>query len=140
MIKKLIYFFAKIIKPGATRRRVYDCFTFFNELELLKLCLKEWDQHVDNFVLVEATKTHQNDPKPLYFQENKGRFKNFQEKIIHLIVDDLPGTADPWVNEKFQRNSIMRALADCRWYDIILVSDADEIPSPAAITYYKNRN
>jgi hypothetical protein len=37
---------------------IYDCFTFFNELELLELRLHELAGVVDKFVLVEATQTH----------------------------------------------------------------------------------
>ncbi len=107
---------------------IYDCFTFFNELELLELRLHELAGVVDKFVLVEATKTHTNKPKPLHFQENRARFGAFQDKIIQVIVDDLPDAKDPWVLENFQRNCIARGLAGCRPEDFILVSDLDEIP------------
>ncbi len=39
--------------------KVYDCFTFFNELELLEIRLNELSSVVDKLVLVEATKTFQ---------------------------------------------------------------------------------
>ncbi len=140
MIDNVRYSLEKLWKPASSRRLVYDCFPFFNEIELLELRFNVLYDYVDKFVLAEATKTHQNNPKPLYFLENKERFKQFQEKIIHLVVDDLPGGTDAMVNEKFQRNRILHALADCRWYDIIIVTDLDEIPNPSAITYYKDKN
>ena len=140
MIKRFYYFWESILRPATCRRQVYDCFPFFNELELLELRLKELYEYVDKFVLVEATKTHQHNPKPLYYLENQYRFKQFQDKIIHIVVDDLPGAADAMVNEKIQRNRMQQALVDCRWYDIVIVSDLDEIPNPDAITYYKNNN
>lgn len=74
---------------------IYDCFTFFNELELLELRLHELADVVDKFVLVEATKTHSNKSKPLYYWENRSRFGEFHDKIIHIIVDDLPDAKDP---------------------------------------------
>ena len=49
--------------------KIYDCFTFFNELELLDLRLKELYNHVDCFVLVEATLTHTGKPKELIFEK-----------------------------------------------------------------------
>lgn len=107
---------------------IYDCFTFFNELELLELRLHELAGVVDKFVLVEATQTHTNQPKPLHYQENRARFSAFHEKIIHVIVDDLPVSKDPWVPENFQRNCIARGLTTCRPNDFVLVSDLDEIP------------
>ena len=55
---------------------IYDCFTFFNELELLELRLNELADVVDKFVLVEATQTHTNKPKPLHYLENRARFSD----------------------------------------------------------------
>ena len=37
--------------------KIYDCFTFFNEMDLLEIRLNELDPVVDRFVLVEATVT-----------------------------------------------------------------------------------
>jgi len=107
---------------------IYDCFTFFNELELLELRLHELNAVVDKFVLVEATRTFSNKPKPLYFQENCARFSAFEDKIIHIIVEDTPDTSNPWTIERFQRNAIERGLRGCRPNDWVLISDVDEIP------------
>jgi beta-1,4-mannosyl-glycoprotein beta-1,4-N-acetylglucosaminyltransferase len=112
---------------------IYDCFTFFNELELLELRLHELAGVVDKFVLVEATKTHSNQPKPLCYQENRSRFGEFQDRIIHIVVDDLPDAKNAWVLENFQRNCIGRGLANCRPDDWVLVSDIDEIPRATTV-------
>jgi hypothetical protein len=124
---------------------IYDCFPFFNELELLELRMNELDGLVDKFVLVEATKTFQGSPKPLHFAENRERFSAFEDKIIHVVVDDMPegdGPRDHWVRDRFQRNAIGRGLVNCKPQDIIMVSDLDEIPNVqtverfcAAMTY-----
>lgn len=37
---------------------IYDCFTFFNEIELLEWRLKLLDEVVDYFVIVESNMTH----------------------------------------------------------------------------------
>jgi beta-1,4-mannosyl-glycoprotein beta-1,4-N-acetylglucosaminyltransferase len=112
---------------------IYDCFTFFNELELLELRLHELAGVVDKFVLVEATQTHTNQPKPLYYNENRARFSAFHDRIIHVVVDDLPQSADAWVPENFQRNCIARGLTRCRPDDFVLVSDLDEIPRASIV-------
>ena len=122
------------------KRAVYDGFIFFNELEILKLRLKELYEHVDKFVLVEANMTFQSRPKPLYFQDNKDQFQEFKDKIIHIIVEDMPNSPDPMVNEVHQRNAISRGFVGCRDYDIVLVSDVDEIPNYHAIDYYKKKH
>jgi len=45
--------------------KIYDCFPFRNELDLLDLRLSEIYDHVDHFVIVEATSTFQSAPKTL---------------------------------------------------------------------------
>ena len=112
---------------------VYDCFQFFNELDILKLRLNIMDPVVDRFVISEATTTFSGLPKPLYYEENKEMFKEFEHKIIHVIVDDTPEgyTHD---RDTFQKNAVGRGLADAKDDDIIIFSDLDEIPDPKKIS------
>lgn len=118
--------------------KVYDCFLFFNELEILDIRLHEMDEEVDYFVLVESAETFRGHPKPLYFEQNKERYVAFKDKIIHVIVDEHLETDDPWAREKFQRNQIMRGLQNCSNKDIILISDVDEIIRAEAIPLIEN--
>ena len=71
-------------------RKIYDCFCFFNELDLLELRLNILDPYVDYFVISEASVTHTGVAKPYYFEENKERFSKFLHKIIHLKIEDSP--------------------------------------------------
>ncbi|MFZ4648190.1 MAG: hypothetical protein ACOYMB_00980 [Patescibacteria group bacterium] len=111
--------------------KIYDCFTFFNELDLLEMRLNILDKDVDYFVIVEATSTHSGKDKELFFEMNKERFSKFSKKIIHIVVRDMPviDGSDRWILENFQRNAVMRGLLDCGKDDIILISDLDEIPN-----------
>jgi beta-1,4-mannosyl-glycoprotein beta-1,4-N-acetylglucosaminyltransferase len=129
---KLIYNSKKVNE----RSLVYDCFMFFNEFDVLEIRLNELDDVVDYFVLVESTKTHQGNPKPLYFEENKNRFAKFLHKVIHVVVDDMPQTQDPWVRENYQRNCIYRGIQNCKPNDIIILADVDEIPRADVIRNY----
>jgi beta-1,4-mannosyl-glycoprotein beta-1,4-N-acetylglucosaminyltransferase len=70
--------------------KIYDCFCFFNELDLLELRLNILDPYVDYFVISEASVTHTGVAKPYYYEENKERFAKFNHKIIHLKIDDTP--------------------------------------------------
>ena len=112
--------------------KVFDCFPFFNEFELLELRLETFYDLVDFFVIVEADKTHANVPKPFNFFERKDDFKKFFPKI-HYIMDttDVPykGAGD-WSIENHQRNSIAKGLVDAEPDDLILISDVDEFPNP----------
>lgn len=111
--------------------RIYDCFKFFNELELLDLRLMTLDSIVDKFVLVEANLTHTGKPKEFIFEKNKHLFEKYLHKIIHIKVEDLPYSAnDIWKAENYQRNCITRGLTDIKFGDKIIISDVDEIPNP----------
>lgn len=123
---------------------IYDCFTFYNELDLLEVRLHELYDVVDRFVLVEATQTFQGNPKPLYFDEHKHAFSRYADKITHIIIefpDD--GTLrsqlsthpqnTTWAREHYQRDQISRGLANALPDDLIIVSDVDEIISAAKL-------
>ncbi len=111
---------------------VYDCFQFFNELDILKLRMQVLSPVVDRFVISEATETFSGLKKPLYYEENKEMFAPFADKIIHVVVEDTPEgfTHD---RDTFQKNAVGRGLKDCKDEDIIIFSDLDEIPNPEKI-------
>jgi beta-1,4-mannosyl-glycoprotein beta-1,4-N-acetylglucosaminyltransferase len=115
---------------------IYDCFMFSDELDLLEIRLSELSPVVDKFVLVEATRTHDNKPKILYYQKNQDRFEAYKDKIIHVIVDDLPDGSNDWTRERHQRDAIVRGLTDAKDDDVIMVSDVDEIPRPSTLSKY----
>jgi len=127
-------FALKYDRKPMQKGKVYDCFTFYNELELLEIRLNELKDVVDKFILVESTATFTGKPKPLYFQENKERFKEFLPKIINVAIDGAGG--DPWSREKNTRNKMLDYLRDCVDNDVIIISDIDEIPSASAVAFY----
>jgi len=124
---------------------------------------------VDYFVLVEATKTHTGNPKPLYFGDNKSAFSRYLDKIVHVVVDDMP--TDPpqvksgfklsfrspraktlpqelvaedkynFLRENHQRTCIDRGVSRLSLdpTDIILISDVDEIPDRDTIAQVSPR-
>jgi beta-1,4-mannosyl-glycoprotein beta-1,4-N-acetylglucosaminyltransferase len=113
---------------------IFDCIIFFNELDLLELRLYELDSVVDRFVIVEAPVTFSGEPKPLHFADNEQRFAPWREKIIHIVVEDMPQCADTWQRESHQRNAVIRGLHSAASGDAVILSDADEIPSADAIS------
>lgn len=143
---------------------IYDCFMFFNELSLLDVRLNLLNKYVDKFVLLESTVTFSGNPKPLYYELNKERFKQFEDKIIHVIIDHtpnnylnldslysndemknsiinhlknanhIPKNESHWCREFYQRECIKYGL-DCNDNDIIIFSDLDEIPDVSKINF-----
>lgn len=117
--------------------KIYDCFPFYNELDLLDLRLSELYEHVDQFVIVEATTTFQSTPKQLFLKDNWDRYSKYHDKMIHIVVDDAPGDPDAWVNDIFQRDAIMRGLVDADPEDLIIIGDADEILRPETVQHMR---
>ena len=118
--------------------RVYDCFSYFNEDMLLELRLETLWDHVDIFVISEATYTHRGLDRKLLFDINN--FKKYASKIRYCPLDRKPeGPNDFWKNENYVRNNVMSGLWDCRDSDYILISDLDEIPNPDSIRLYDPR-
>lgn len=115
--------------------KVFDCFTYFNEDQLLKLRLETLWNKVDYFVICEATKTHTGKDKGINFKiEN---FEKYKEKIRYLLIDNYPfDTSNPWVYENYQRNYLINGLFDAVDDDRIIISDLDEIPNPNSISKY----
>jgi beta-1,4-mannosyl-glycoprotein beta-1,4-N-acetylglucosaminyltransferase len=119
--------------------KIIDCFIFANEVELLKYRLAVLYNVVDKFVIVEAKHTFSGIEKELSYNKNKKLFQKYEDKIIHIVVDlpykqpDIDYTTDQqWQNEYTQRNAIMQGLVQIELApeDIIIISDADEIPDP----------
>lgn len=112
---------------------VYDCFPFFNEVDILKLRLNILNDYVDRFVIEEATVTFSGEPKALIFAANQELFREFLPKIDYIVVDDpLPGAATH-ERDYFQKNHLIRGLTNLSDEDIIMLSDVDEIPNPAVL-------
>jgi len=111
--------------------KIIDGFIFYNELELLKVRLEELYDTVDYFILVEGTLTFTGLAKPLFYNDNKHLYEKYNDKIIHIIVNDFPETNDPWIREHFQRNCIDRGIKQLNLNDndVIMITDSDEIPN-----------
>ena len=120
----------------AEPRRVWDAFTFYNELHVLRLRLHTLSHVVHRFVLAEGSRTFSNNPKELVFERalhHDAELAAFSEQIEYVVVDDLPGGEDPWEREFVQHNALLRGTGSALPDDLILVSDVDEIVNPHVI-------
>jgi hypothetical protein len=131
-------------------RKIYDVFTFNNELDILEIRLNLLQKYVDYFVIVESTETFSGIHKPLYYFQNRERFSKFENKIIHFVIDNTPKNFDDidcnqdilelakhsdnvtrehlcWLKEFYQKEMIKNALLNLNDEDICIVSDVDEI-------------
>ncbi len=112
---------------------VYDCIPFFNELDILKLRLNILAPVVDKFIIEEATVTFSGQPKELCFEKNKEMFREFLPKIEYIVVDDSPKDISTHERDKYQKNALIKGLENAADEDVIILSDADEIPNPEVL-------
>ena len=137
--------------------KIYDCFMFFDEEMLLDLRLNVLNNHVDKFIISEATYTHSGDSKKLNFDINK--FSKFKDKIEYLVVNEPPPTLiklnkgeskatreeklilNGMTRDIYQRQKIHEGLHNVDPEDLVMISDLDEIPNleTADIKKIKNR-
>jgi predicted O-methyltransferase YrrM len=109
-------------------RRVFDCLLYNGELHVLEIRLHELHSVVDRFVIVESDSTFSGNPKQIEFDPTHPAMAPFAHKIDHVIVSDMPKTDNPWEREAWQRNAMLRGVGAAADYDLILMSDVDEIP------------
>ena len=107
--------------------KVIDCFPFFNELDLLEIRLNELKDVVDVFVLTEAPFTFTGREKPLFYQENKDRFKDFN--IVAALFTDK-NEYQMMERERRQKQYNLDYAFNNVFEpgDAIIYSDIDEIP------------
>jgi beta-1,4-mannosyl-glycoprotein beta-1,4-N-acetylglucosaminyltransferase len=119
---------------------------YFDEDLMLDLRLNTLNKHVDKFVIAEATREHSGKEKKLNFDIKK--FSKFKDKIIYLIIEDLPinvvskkknWTPNHW-RDQYQRNALRRGFKECDENDLIMISDIDEIPNLKKLTEFKVKN
>ena len=118
---------------------VYDCFPFFNELDILKVRLNVLSDVVDRFIIEESTVTFSGQPKELCFEQNKEMFAEFLDRITYIVVDDSPVEALTHERDYFQKNKLIQGLKDAKEDDVIIFGDLDEIPEELALVIAEER-
>jgi len=111
--------------------KIYDCFLFFNENDILEIRLNELNSIIDYFVILESNTTFSKNGKPFFF--DKKRFDKFKNKIIYIQNTETIKSVNPWETEKYQRNKLATGLnlpylpIQSKDNDMIILSDLDEI-------------
>lgn len=129
--------------------KIIDCFTLFNEIDLLRFRLELLNDIVDLFVISEANLTHSGKEKSYNFLDNKDKFKKWEDKIIYfpveLATDGLhfnevtkyDPTDGSWILENEQRNGLYYCHDKVSPEDYVLVGDLDEMPNPEILKALK---
>ena len=116
------------------KNKIYDCFIFNNETDLLEIRFNILNDHVDYFVIIESFETFTGLKKKPFF--NIEKFPKFKNKIIHGVINKFPNNHTAWQNESYQRNYISKLLDSANSEDVIMISDLDEIPDLTNINLF----
>lgn len=123
--------------------KVIDCFTLFNEMDLLEFRFKLLNSSVDLFVIAESNLTHSGKDKEYNFEKHKERYAEWAHKIHYIKVSQTteglvfpenetkynPGNGS-WVLENQQRNALTEAAGFIKDNDLVIIGDLDEMPNP----------
>ena len=118
--------------------KIYDCFKFNGEWDILNIRLNTHAPHVDYFVIAEGNHTQVGNKKTFCFDFSNEILQPFVHKIRYLPVTDMPNTHTPWDNERHLRNALVRGLWDAQDTDWVIVSDCDEIIRPESLHELKS--
>ena len=116
--------------------KIYDCFPFNNEINVLDLRISYlWDT-VDYFVIAESQLSFSGISKSLNAAKFVADRGLPQDKFIFVnyefpkkMIDDFEKTGDRWPLERYARQSIRVQIALIEKNDFVILSDVDEIPS-----------
>ena len=118
--------------PTSRPRRIFDMFLMNGEIDLMEARLAELSPYVDIFVVIEASQTHQGQPKASVVKAHwKTRFARFVHKVVHVWVDlAIDCSVWPWLCENYQREKAIDGFlrANGREDDLVIISDVDEFP------------
>jgi len=113
--------------------KIYDCIIYSGEDLLLKIRFETLNKHVDKFVIIEGNRYFNGERKPQFFKLKD--FEEFKDKIKYYFIEDFPEhKGNNYEYERYQRNQIKRGFDQLEAKDMVLLSDADEIPN------LKNKN
>jgi beta-1,4-mannosyl-glycoprotein beta-1,4-N-acetylglucosaminyltransferase len=127
----------KFFFKNKNKYKIYDCFLFLNENDLLEIRLNELSDVVDYFIIVESKLTFTKHAKPFNFDIQ--RFAKFKDQIIYIQDEQYIKSPNPWETEKYQRNKLIEGLnlpyldIKASQQDLIILSDLDEIPKKESI-------
>ena len=112
-----------------------DCFTYFNEKELLERRIETLKDTVDLFLIADADRTHKGEPKAFSALETIKELGLPEEKIqvIHIELPSPEEAPDPWIRERAQRDALAVAMRMIEGDHIFFVSDCDEIARPSTL-------
>lgn len=139
---------------------IIDCFTYYNEEELLELRINLLKNVVNQFIIIEGDMSYTGVPKPFTCIETLKKLGLDKENIRVLQVnlpkdgEIVPNSADitylsrsfttgktnqyAATRERIIRNCLQNVLEEYSDDDVFFFSDCDEMINPDVVNYYAN--
>ncbi len=120
------------------RARVFDCFPYGGEREMLAIRLLTLANVVDYFMIAEGEQTMSGVSKPRHLwndlQNGDPVVSQFADRIIYVDVPNTT-TSTGWDREWFQRQMIPGSFSEYNISDddVVILADCDEIPRPELV-------
>jgi len=114
---------------------IWDCFLYNGEKDCLQIRCEELKELSVTHILIESSFTFSGEINSLKYWD----FANlYSYNINPFLFNDMPNNGNAWDNETAQRNYITAALnrSGAKDDDIVILSDADEIPCKEAVKRY----
>lgn len=136
---------------------ILDACLFNDELDALEFRLRLLSSHVDYFLICEADKDFNGNPKPFHYWDNRERFRPWRDRVLHwpirIDTHDMhfpTGTDDgnlnvlspsygPMAIRKIQWNSICDAMTAPRKDLLEIGIKSDTILMIGAVSEYPSR-
>ena len=139
----------KPIESNNTKKhRIFDIFSFSDEVGTLEIRLNEYYKLVDKFIIIESDETFSGKNRELVFPKIKNikAFKLFESLIVYSIChypNSLNVKANDFANSIWKREYHMRNVCmresikelEIKNHDILIVGDIDEIISHEGLGY-----
>lgn len=115
--------------------RFLDCFTYFNEKEILELRIKLLYNVVDKFIISEGDYTHRGNSKQYSCEETFKQLKLPTDKVefVKVKMPSFDEEPNPYVRETMQRDVFKHYVTK---NDTAHISDCDEILNPDFVKKY----
>ncbi|TDL20964.1 glycosyl transferase [Rickenella mellea] len=150
---------AREVKDG---REVWDALIFDGELDLLEIRMRELDDVVDKWFILESNRTLNGQPKPLHFAEAQytHRFSRFSDRIVYRsLLGHASSSSSPASQNYFKGNNnhdrhtsntwearqrsaltslIKTRVSNLHRAPLVIMSNVDEIPSAHTISLLRS--
>ena len=123
-------------------KKIIDTILYYDEVLILDLRLNILDKHIDHFVILECNYDFNGAYKGYNFDIQN--FIKFKDKIIYIKLDLSKEIHlvknNGWLVHDRSRDAIINSLEFVKDEDIVIHSDADEIPNLENIDFQNIKN